>query len=66
MQAGDRVTVDASVVVFNHPEHRGQAFDMKGQTGEVANVLNDWKGRVIQPNPPRDRCLRPLQGPFPG
>ena len=49
MQAGDRVTVEASVVVFNHPEHRGKAFDMKGQTGEVANVLNDWKGRVISP-----------------
>ena len=52
MQAGDRVTVVASVVVFNHPEHRGQAFDMKGQTGEVANVLNDWKGRVISPTLP--------------
>ena len=52
MQAGDRVTVEASVVVFNHPEHRGQAFDMKGQSGEVANVLNDWKGRVISPTLP--------------
>ena len=51
MQAGNRVTVEASVVVFNHPEHRGKAFDMKGQTGEVANVLNDWKGRVISPTP---------------
>ena len=49
MQAGDRVTVEASVVVFNHPEHRGQAFDLKGQSGDVVNVLNDWKGRVISP-----------------
>ena len=31
MQAGDRVMVEASVVVFNHPEHRGQAFDMKAK-----------------------------------
>ena len=30
----------------------GKAFDMKGQTGEVANVLNDWKGRVISPTLP--------------
>ena len=52
MKAGDRVTVEASVVVYNHPEHRGKAFDMKGQTGEVANVLNDWKGRVISPTLP--------------
>ena len=26
--------------------------DRKGQTGEVANVLNDWKGRVISPTLP--------------
>ena len=52
MQAGDRVTVEASVVVYNHPEYRGQAFDMKGQSGEVANVLNDWKGSVIRPTLP--------------
>ena len=25
---------------------------MKGQSGEVANVLNDWKGRVISPTLP--------------
>ena len=52
MKAGDRVTVEASVVVFNHPEHRGKAFDMKGQCGDVVNVLNDWKGRVISPTLP--------------
>ena len=52
MQAGDKVTVEASVVVFNHPQHRGEAFDMKGQSGEVVSVLNDWKGRVISPTLP--------------
>ena len=52
MQAGDKVTVEASVVVFNHPQHRGEAFDMKGQNGEVVSVLNDWKGRVISPTLP--------------
>ena len=52
MQVGYKVTVEASVVVFNHPQHRGEAFDMKGQSGEVVSVLNDWKGRVISPTLP--------------
>ena len=49
MQAGDQVKVSQSVVVFHHPEHRGQAFDLKGQQGEVFQVLNDYKGRTISP-----------------
>ena len=52
MQVGDKVTVEASVVVYNHPQHRGEAFDMKGESGEVVNVLRDWKGRVISPTLP--------------
>ncbi len=41
-----------SVVVFHHPEHRGQAFDLQGQQGEVFQVLDDWKGRPISPTLP--------------
>jgi hypothetical protein len=52
MQPGDQVRVSSSVVVYNHPQHRGEAFDMEGQQGEVFNVLNDWKGRPISPNLP--------------
>ena len=52
MQPGDKVVVSANVVVYNHPQHRGEAFDMKGENGEVVNVLNDWKGRVISPTLP--------------
>ena len=52
MQAGDQVRVSSSVVVYNHPQHRGEAFDMEGQQGEVFNVLNDWKGRPISPTLP--------------
>ncbi len=52
MQTGDQVTVSQSVVVFHHPQHRGQAFDLKGQQGEVVTVLNDWKGKVISPTLP--------------
>ncbi|CAK6691439.1 ferredoxin-thioredoxin reductase variable chain [Synechococcus sp. CCY9201] len=52
MQPGDPVSVSSSVVVFHHPQHRGQAFDLKGQQGEVVSVLNDWKGRPISPTLP--------------
>jgi hypothetical protein len=52
MQPGDQVRVSSSVVVYNHPQHRGEAFDMEGQQGEVFNVLNDWKGRPISPTLP--------------
>ena len=52
MQPGDQVTVSESVVVFHHPQHRGEAFDLKGQQGEVLQVLNDWKGRTISPTLP--------------
>ena len=52
MQPGDKVKVSSSVVVFHHPQHRGQAFDLQGQEGEVVTVLNDWQGRVISPTLP--------------
>ena len=52
MQPGNQVRVSSSVVIYNHPQHRGEAFDMEGQQGEVFNVLNDWKGRPISPNLP--------------
>ena len=52
MQSGDKVKVETSVVVFNHPEHRGSAFDLIGQNGEVVSVIEDWKGREISPSMP--------------
>ena len=52
MQAGDQVKVSQSVVVFTHPEHRGQPFDLQGQEGVVFQVLHDWKGRPISPTLP--------------
>ena len=52
MQPGDRVKVGQSVVVYHHPQHRGQAFDLVGQEGEVMTVLNDFKGRTISPTLP--------------
>lgn len=52
MQPGDRVRVSQNVVVYHHPQHRGEAFDLIGQEGEVLSVLNDYKGRVISPTLP--------------
>ena len=52
MQEGDKVAVASSVVVFNHPEHRGEAHDLKGATGQVVTVLQEWKGRPISPTLP--------------
>lgn len=52
MQAGDQVRVSQSVVVYTHPEHRGQAFDLQGQEGAIVQVLHDWKGRPISPTLP--------------
>ncbi len=52
MQPGDKVVVTSSVIVYNHPQHRGEAFDLKGTEGEVVNVLSEWKGRPISPTLP--------------
>ncbi|MEB3332319.1 MAG: ferredoxin-thioredoxin reductase variable chain [Synechococcaceae cyanobacterium] len=52
MQPGDQVMVSSSVLVYTHPQHRGEAFDLQGQEGEVVQVLNDWKGRPISPTLP--------------
>jgi hypothetical protein len=52
MQPGDKVVVTSSVVVYNHPEHRGEPFNMKGSHGDVVSVLTQWKGRPISPTLP--------------
>jgi len=52
MQPGDKVVVTSSVVVYNHPQHRGEAFDMKGSEGDVVSVLTEWKGRPVSPTLP--------------
>jgi hypothetical protein len=50
--AGTRVRVTSSVVVYHHPEHRGQAFDIQGLTGEITTVLLHWEGKEISANYP--------------
>jgi hypothetical protein len=48
MKVGDRVRVRASVIVYHHPEHRNQPFDLKGMEGEVIAVIRDWNGPPCQ------------------
>ncbi|NES68816.1 MAG: ferredoxin--nitrite reductase, partial [Okeania sp. SIO2D1] len=52
MKVGDRVRVNKSVVVYIHPENRGQPFDLKDEEGEVIGIVNEWKGRPVSANMP--------------
>jgi len=52
MKVGDRVRVCESVVVYHHPKHRNEAFDLNGQEGEIIGFANDWKGKTISANFP--------------
>ncbi|NJK52804.1 MAG: ferredoxin--nitrite reductase [Leptolyngbyaceae cyanobacterium SU_3_3] len=52
MEVGTRVRVVESVVIYHHPEHRNQAFDMKGQEGEVVAIVKEWQGRPVSANFP--------------
>jgi hypothetical protein len=52
MKVGDRVRVQESVVVYHHPEHRGQAVDIKGTEGEVIAIATEWQGRPVSANLP--------------
>ncbi len=49
---GSRVRVAKSVVVYHHPEHRNEPFDMKGQEGEVLGIVREWQGRPVSANLP--------------
>ncbi|MDZ7957937.1 MAG: ferredoxin-thioredoxin reductase variable chain [Aulosira sp. DedQUE10] len=52
MKVGDRVRVKESVVVYHHPEHRSQAFDLQGSEGEIAAIVTQWQGRPVSANLP--------------
>jgi len=49
---GSRVRVATSVVVYHHPEHRNQAFDIQGQEGEIVADAREWHGKPISANFP--------------
>jgi hypothetical protein len=52
MKVGDIVRVKDSVVVYHHPEHRGQAFDLQGTEGELVAIVTQWQGRPVSANLP--------------
>jgi len=52
LSVGLRVRVKSSVIVYHHPDHRGQPFDIQGMEGEIIAILSDWQGRPISPNYP--------------
>eukprot|EP00741_Cyanophora_paradoxa_P019167 tig00021123_g18506.t1 len=40
-EAGQKVRVAKSVVVYMHPEHRNQPFDVKGMEGTISRVYDN-------------------------
>jgi Ferredoxin thioredoxin reductase variable alpha chain len=52
MEVGTRIRVTTSVTVYNHPEHRNQAFDMNGQEGQIVAMANEYQGKPISANFP--------------
>lgn len=49
---GSRVRIAKSVVIYHHPEHRGQPFDMKDQEGNVDAIVLEWNGKPVSANLP--------------
>lgn len=39
MNVGDRIRVTETVIVYNHPQHRKEAFDLNGMEGEIEAVI---------------------------
>jgi Ferredoxin thioredoxin reductase variable alpha chain len=52
MQVGARIRVKESVIVYHHPEHRSQPFDIKGLEGDVVGTIKEWQGREVSANYP--------------
>jgi hypothetical protein len=49
---GDRVRITESVTVYHHPDYRNQPHDLKGQEGEVVEVIKSWEGKPVSANFP--------------
>lgn len=52
MKVGDRVRVTKSVIVYHHPQHKKEPFDIKGMEGEVTGIVTEWQGRPVSANLP--------------
>ncbi|WP_318701006.1 MULTISPECIES: ferredoxin-thioredoxin reductase variable chain [unclassified Roseofilum] len=49
VKIGDRVRVKTPLVIYHHPQHRNEPFDLKGEEGEVINLAStyNWKGEEV-------------------
>lgn len=52
MKVGDRVRVITSVVVYHHPQHKKEPFDIIGMEGTIIGIITEWQGRPISANLP--------------
>lgn len=52
MKVGDCVRVKESIIVYHNPEHRSEAFDLKGAEGEIIGIATEWRGRPVSANLP--------------
>jgi hypothetical protein len=52
MKVGDRIRVVKSVVVYHHPQHKPEAFDVRGMEGEIIELVTNWEGRPVSANLP--------------
>ena len=52
MKAGDRVRVKESVMVYHHPSHRNEPFDIKGLEGNIEKLVSEHHGKPISANFP--------------
>lgn len=52
MNIGDRVRVKESVIVYHHPDHRGQGFDIQKLEGEISTIVTQWQNRPVSANLP--------------
>jgi hypothetical protein len=52
MKIGDRIRVNQSVIVYHHPEHRNQGFDIQGEEGEILQIIQELDGKPISANLP--------------
>jgi hypothetical protein len=52
MKVGDRVRVQASVVVYHNPNSKNKPFDLKGLEGEIVSMVTEWQGRPVSANLP--------------
>ena len=52
IEIGSRVRVKKTVVVYTHPDHKSQPYDIKGMEGVVDAVFFEIQGRPISANYP--------------